>query len=102
MVTVKDKTSGADAIKEMIRVKGAEVIRERLANYIDTLKIGRLLCTLLLLTVCITTHCMYYCSLYTSLLTVCTTHSIMYYNPLYTLLLTVCITTHCTYYYSGL
>ncbi|KAF6040872.1 AHSA1 [Bugula neritina] len=39
MVTVKDKTSGADAIKEMIRVKGAEVIRERLANYIDTLKI---------------------------------------------------------------
>lgn len=40
-VSVKDSKPGSDSLKEMIRTKGADIIRERLATYLDTLRIGQ-------------------------------------------------------------
>ena len=39
-VGLKDNIPGADTMKEMLRTKGADVIREKLACYVDSLKQG--------------------------------------------------------------
>lgn len=41
-VTVKETNSGAQTLKELIRTRGADQIRECCANYIDSLRQGGL------------------------------------------------------------
>lgn len=39
-ITVKEDKPGAAALKEMLRTRGADLIREKLAAYVDKLKSG--------------------------------------------------------------